>query len=125
MPALVLMVHGEVATLERALSALRGAGYEAAGFGDPMLALGAIEAAPRVRVLVTPAHFGPSKINGLALARTCRLRCPGLMVVFLAGLWFRHYVEAGILLPPRPTAEALVLEVRRILETPGSLHLQA
>ncbi len=72
MPAPVLIVHQEHITREMFLQAVQAAGYEAAGFADPMKALDAIEADSRVRVLVTRVDFGEGKLNGAALARVVR-----------------------------------------------------
>ena len=85
MPAAVLVVHDERNTRELAMSALRAAFLEAGGFEDPIAALDAIEADPRVRVLVTRVGaFGPGKPNGVALARMVRVKRPDIKVVFVA-----------------------------------------
>ena len=76
MPAAVLVVHDEQNTRELAVSALREAFLEAVGFEDPIAALDVIEASSRVRVLVTRVMFGPGKLNGVALARSVRLKRP-------------------------------------------------
>lgn len=72
MPVPVLIVHQEHIAREMLLQAVQAAGYEAAGFADPLKALDAIEADSRVRVLVTRVNFGKGKLNGAALARMVR-----------------------------------------------------
>jgi DNA-binding NtrC family response regulator len=100
MPAAVLVVHDEQSTRELAVSALREAFLEAVGFADPMAALDAIEADPRVRVLVTRVVFGPGKLNGVALARMVRVKRPGIKVVFVAREENAHHTtDLGVFLP--------------------------
>src|SRR6187551_3599868 len=74
MPAAVLVVHDDQNIRDLAVSALRAVFLDAIGFDDPMVALDAIEASSRVRVLVTRVAFGPGKPNGVALARMVRLK---------------------------------------------------
>ena len=59
MPAPIIVVHDEVETRELAVSALRAAGFQAAGFDDPMKALAVVEADTRVRVPVNRQRSGP------------------------------------------------------------------
>jgi hypothetical protein len=63
----VLVVHEDADTRELALGALRAADHEAVAFVDPIVALDAIEADSRVRVLVTGATFPAGKPNGVSL----------------------------------------------------------
>ena len=84
MPATVVVVHNEPGLRELALGTLREAGIEAVGFNDPMAALDAIEADPRVRVLVTRMNFGAGTLNGVALARMLRIKRPCVRTVFVA-----------------------------------------
>jgi DNA-binding NtrC family response regulator len=116
MPAPVLVVHNEFDTRELALTALRGAGREVAGFADPMIALDAIETDSRVRVLVTGVDFGQGKINGIALARMMKVKRPGLLAVFVASLEDRPHTEGiGDFLPTPLDSQALVEIVGRLL----------
>jgi hypothetical protein len=57
------------------------AGYEAAGFADPLMAFYAI--AFDCRVLVTRLDFGPDTLSGIALARLVRYKGLGAQVVFV------------------------------------------
>jgi DNA-binding NtrC family response regulator len=85
MPAPVIIVHNEPDIREQALSALITAGVEAAAFDDPLAALDAIEAASRVRVLVTRVNFGPGHLNGVALANMVKFNLGrGIKAVFIA-----------------------------------------
>ena len=118
MPAVVLVVHDEQNTRELAVSALRAAFFEAIGFADPMAALDAIEAEPRVRVLVTRVMFGPDKLNGVALARMVRLKRPGTKVVFVALEEYAPHTEGlGVFLPMPLNPDTFVATVGRLLVT--------
>lgn len=116
MPAPVLVVHNEFGTRELALTALRAAGREAAGFENPMTALDAIEADSRVRVLVTGVDFGDGKLNGVALALMVKAKRPGLQAVFVASLEDHPHTEGvGDVLPTPLDPQALVDVVGRLL----------
>jgi DNA-binding NtrC family response regulator len=120
MPAPVLVVHNEFDTRELALTALRAAGHETAGFENPMTALDAIEANSRVRVLVTGVDFGPGTLNGVALARMVKVKRPGLLAVFVASLEDHPHTErVGDFLPTPLDPHALVDAVGRLLTAPS------
>jgi DNA-binding NtrC family response regulator len=115
MPAAVLVVH-EQSTRELAVSALRAAYIEAVGFADPMVALDAIEASSRVRVLVTRVMFGPNKLNGVALARMVRVKWPGTKVMFIALEEYAPHTEGlGVFLPMPLNPDIFVATVSRLL----------
>jgi DNA-binding NtrC family response regulator len=119
MPAPVLVVHNEFDTRELALTALRGAGREAAGFADPMIALDAIETASSVCLLVTGVDFGQGKINGVALARMMKVKRLGLQAVFVASLEDHPHTEGvGDFLPTPLDPQALVDVVGHLLTAP-------
>ena len=80
----MLVVHEDADTRELALGALRAADHEAVAFVDPIVALDAIEADSRVRVLVTGATFPAGKPNGVSLGCMVRVKRPGVKIVFLA-----------------------------------------
>jgi DNA-binding NtrC family response regulator len=69
MSATVPVVHSDTDARELMLSALRAAGFNAAGFGDPITALDAVEGDSSIRVLVTRINFGAERLDGVALAR--------------------------------------------------------
>jgi len=81
MTAPVVVVHQQHDTRQMLMSAVRAAGYEAAGFADPLIALYAIQTG--VRALVTRLDFGPNKLNGIELARMVRYKGLGVQVVFV------------------------------------------
>lgn len=82
MPARVVVVLGPDLSEETA-TALGKAGYEAAAFADPMIALDALESAERVELLITRLDFGDGKPNGIALARMTRHKRPKIAVIFV------------------------------------------
>jgi DNA-binding NtrC family response regulator len=118
MSATVLVVHSDTDARELMLSALRTAGFDVAGFGDPMIALDAVEVDSRVKVLVTRINFGEGRLNGVALARMLRHNIRRDIRVVFVGRWEnRRHVRDGegefIRHPISP--EALVDAVGRAL----------
>ena len=116
MPAPVLVVHEDPDTRELALSALRASGHEAVAFADPIVALDAIEADSRLRVLVTCATFPAGKPNGVSLGRMVKVKRPGVKIVFLAALEDHPFTEGvGEALPLALDPQILVDTVGRLL----------
>lgn len=100
MPASVVIVHDHPEFSEEATAALRSAGHDVVAFADPFKALEAIEAAHRLRVLVTRVTFPEGKPNGVSLALVARTKRPGLKVVFAANAqWEEHTEGIGELVP--------------------------
>lgn len=119
MPAPVLIAHQESNTREMLLSAVRADGHEAVGFGDPLKALGALEADSRVRVLVTCVDFEPGKLNGVALANMLRNKRHAVKVVFVdqpENERYTHGVGEFIRHPVEPQAVAAAVD--RLLAQP-------
>jgi DNA-binding LytR/AlgR family response regulator len=96
--------------------ALRASFLEATGFDDPIMALDAMEASSRVRVLVTGVEFPPGKPNGVALALMVRTKRPGTKVVFVASEKYAPHTEGlGVFLPSPLNPDVLVATVARLL----------
>jgi DNA-binding NtrC family response regulator len=115
-PAPVLVVHDDPDTRALALAALRAAGLEAVAFADPMVALDAIEADSRVRVLVTSTTFPAGKPNGVALGRMLKLKRRALKVIFIASLEDHPFTEGvGEALPLALDPQTLIQAVERAL----------
>src|SRR5579859_5797755 len=115
-PAPVLVVHDDAETRDVALAALRSAGLEAVALADPMVALDAIEADSRVRVLVTSTTFPAGKPNGVALGRMLKAKRHPLKVVFIASLEDQPLTEGlGEALPLALDPLTLVRAVERAL----------
>lgn len=116
MPAPVLVVHQESDAREMLLAAVRAAGYEAAGFDDPLKALDAIEVDSRVRVLVTRMDFGPGTLNGVALARMLRVRKRAVRVIFVGRPRNGRFTdELGEFVPHPVDVQAVADAVGRLL----------
>ena len=119
MPAPVVVVHQQLDTQRMLISTVRAAGYEVAGFADPIKALDAIETGSRARVLVTRLDFGPGKLNGIALARMIRHKGLGLQVVFVGRADKARYLDRTEEFVPHPVdLDAVADAVRRALATP-------
>ena len=116
MPAPVVVVHQQLETQRLLISRVRAAGYEVAGFADPIKALDAIETGSRARVLVTRLDFGPGKLNGIALARMIRHKGLGLEVVFVGRADKARYLDSTEAFVPHPVdLDAVADAVRRVL----------
>lgn len=118
MPAPIIVVHQQTKVLDMILSALRSAGYEAAGFNDPVTALDAIETDSRVKVLVTRIDLGTGKLNGIALARMLHHNARrDIKVIFVGRDANRQFVDsdAGEFLPHPIDPSVLLDAVRRKL----------
>ena len=120
MPAAVIVVHDNSQIRELATNALRDAGYEVTAFDSPMAVLDVLDSPMRLRVLVTRVDFGPSKLNGTALARMVRLKQPAARIVFVARDRNRpHTADLGEFLPMPLDASGLVDVVGRLLLEPA------
>jgi DNA-binding NtrC family response regulator len=118
LPAPIIVVHQQTKVLDMILSALRSAGYEAAGFNDPVTALDAIETDSRVKVLVTRIDLGTGKLNGIALARMLHHNARrDIKVIFVGRDANRQFVDsdAGEFLPHPIDPSVLLDAVRRKL----------
>ena len=93
------------------MTALRSDGHEVRAFTDPMSALGALDEAKRVDVLITRVIFPPGQPNGVAIARTARLKRPGVKILFAALPEMREHTDGlGEFLPaPASPAEIAAL----------------
>ncbi len=118
MPAPVVVVHQQLETRNMLMSIVRAAGFEVAGFADPIKALDAIENGSRARVLVTRLDFGPGKLNGIALARMLRHKGLGVQIVFVGRADKARYLDRTEAFVPHPVdPEAVADAVRHALTT--------
>jgi DNA-binding NtrC family response regulator len=118
MPAPVVVVHQQLETQRMLISTVRDAGYEVAGFADPLKALDAIENGSRARVLITRLDFGPGKLNGIALARMIRHKGLGVQMVFVGQADKARYLDRTEAFVPHPVdLDAVADAVRRALAT--------
>ena len=111
MTAPVVVVHQQHDTRQMLVSAVRAAGYEAAGFADPLMALYAI--ASHVRVLVTRLDFGPDKLNGITLARMVRYKGLGVQVVFVGRVENARDLDSTEAFVPHPVDPKAVADAVR------------
>lgn len=116
MPASIVVVHDDPAFLDDTVRALRGGGYDVAGFLQSMAALDALETAERVEVLVTRVTFPHGTPHGVALARMARRRRPCIKVLFIIRPeWVSHTEGLGPSLLIPVTADGVVTKVREML----------
>jgi DNA-binding NtrC family response regulator len=117
MPSQVVIVLDDPEFANRVATAISAAGCEAAAFTDSMAALGALEAAHRVELLVTSVNFAPGKPNGIALARMTRRRRPDIKVLFVGAAGLERYTDGVGKFMPVPISEAeLVGAATRLLQ---------
>ena len=112
----MLVVHDDVETQRLALTVPDAAGHEVIAFDDPMAALDALDGGARPDLLITRANFEPGKVNGAALARMIKLKCPACAVLFIALPENRPYLtNVGEFLPLPVGREALTAAIERLL----------
>jgi len=114
--AVVLAVHNDVETQRLALTVLNAAGHKAIAFDDPMAALDALDGGTCPDLLITRANFDRGKVNGVALARMVKAKCPKCAVLFVASPENRpHVTNVGEFLPLPVSREALIAAIERLL----------
>jgi two-component SAPR family response regulator len=117
LPARIVVVHSELEFVDEAMGALTIAGYEAAAFTDPMLALDTLEAAHRVELLITDVRFARGKPNGISLALMARHKQPGIKILFTALPEYAERAEGlGEFTPLPVRISDLVAVVDKLLE---------
>jgi DNA-binding NtrC family response regulator len=116
MTARIVIVHDDSDLTQQVVSALRDTGHDVAAFIDPLVALGALDDAERVEVLVTRVTFPKGRSNGVSLAMMARVRRPGVKVLFAEFEEDREHVDGlGEFLPLPVTATTVVEAVSRSL----------
>jgi len=116
MPGSVLIVHDMPSFLLESAMALGEAGHHVATFTDPMAALKAVEHIEPLDILITRVTFPEGRPNGIALARTFRVKRPTLKVIFAARAhWEAHTEGVGELVPHPVDLRQLVETVMRLV----------
>ena len=116
MTARLVVVHDDPSFLDGTVAALQGAGYDVAAFSQSMAALGALESAQRVDMLITRVVFPEGTPHGVALALMAQTKRPGVKVLFTARPEMAPYTEdIGEVLVAPVTAEAVLAKVREML----------
>ncbi len=105
MPSHIVVVHDEPDFVEQMVETLTAAGWEAAGFSDPMAAIQAFDDADRIDLLITRVRFGPRKPHGISLALMAKIKRPRIKLLFTAS---PEYEEQA-----RPLGEFLPLPINR------------
>ena len=116
MPGSVLIVHDMPSFLLESAMALGEAGHHVATFTDPMAALKAVEHIEPLDILITRVTFPEGRPNGIALARTFRVKRPTLKVIFAARAHWEAQTEGvGELVPHPVDLRQLVQTVMRLV----------
>jgi len=115
----VLVVEDEPTVRALVLEVLRDLGYRALAAGDGPSGLAALQAAPRIDLLVTDIGL-PGGMNGRQFAAEARAMHPGLRVLFITGYAGAAatlgFLEPGMALLAKPfTVEAFGTRVRDML----------
>ncbi len=119
MPAHIVVVHDDPAFIERVVTALTAAGYDVAAFTNTIRAIGALEAAQHIEVLITRVLFPMGQPNGVALARMARMKRTGVKVLFTAlPETQEHTVGVGEFLPAPVATSDIVEMVGKMLSEP-------
>jgi signal transduction histidine kinase/ActR/RegA family two-component response regulator len=120
----VLLVEDDMQVRRLALRFLEGLGYRAIVAEDAPAALEALQAAPRVDLLLTDVVL-PKGVGGPALAREARTRRPGLKVLYMSGYTHDAALQAGeiddettLLMKPFRKAD-FARELRKALDDKG------
>ncbi|WP_434389988.1 PAS domain-containing protein [Melittangium boletus] len=119
----VLVVEDEPAVRMLVMEILEDLGYAALEAPEARAALGLLEQADRVDLLVTDVGL-PGGMNGRQLAEVARQRRPGLKVLFITGYAEGASVRGGFLAPgmemiTKPFAlDALAARIREMIERP-------
>lgn len=100
MPAQVVVVLQDSATVDGLTSAFRANGHTVQPFTDPMLALAAVEQAKRMELLITCVQFPSGKPNGRSLALMAQQKRPGIKLIFICEPRQEpHVADLGLCLP--------------------------
>jgi CheY-like chemotaxis protein len=117
MPAPVFLVHDEPQLIDQIAARLVHAGHDVAAFTSTMEALAALEATPRVDLLITGVDFAPGQPNGVALALMASMKRPGIKFLFTGAEPYAHYTEGlGELISTTASAGAIVSAACSLLE---------
>ena len=93
MPARVVIVHDDLATLHPLADALALAGHDVGRFNDAHDAWNALGTARTIELPITLIRFGRGKPHGLALLLRTRRRRPEVKVLFTGPPRSRHAVQ--------------------------------
>lgn len=113
----VLVFEDDEIDAEACARVLRAAGYDVKTAGHFTTALAVLEAAPSPDVLVADIVVPQGGVNGMALARMARIRCPHIKVIHVSGFDLAavgHELLGPVLRKP-VDAGALVMEIERLL----------
>jgi CheY-like chemotaxis protein len=97
----VLVVEDEPDILSLAVESLEGWGYKVLAASDSTAALAALEAIPRIDLLLTDVIL-PGPLDGRAIAEKARARQPGLKVIYMSGYTPNSILHGGVLDPGVP-----------------------
>jgi CheY-like chemotaxis protein len=119
----ILLVEDDEALRYAFARTLRGAGFRVLEAADTMAAIGILEGAAPVDLLVTDVVM-PGRPHGFALARMARLQRPGLKIVYLTGATDLPESELraadGPVLQKPVAAEVLVAQIAAMLGSGGA-----
>jgi CheY-like chemotaxis protein len=117
MQAEIVVVLNDTTLADLAAEALSALGHEAVAIHDPMAALGVLQEANSIDVLVASANFGKRKPNGPALARVTRANRPDLKALFIGPRDIIDIVGPhGASLPTPTTPMQIALTVMDMIE---------
>jgi DNA-binding NtrC family response regulator len=84
MPAHIVIVHDNLEFRSGAEAGLLAHGYAIRSFKTALAALLGLDEPQVVNLLITRVRFPPGESNGMALARSARLKHPEIKILFVA-----------------------------------------
>ncbi len=114
MSARIVLVHDDAAVAEPVSAALTEQGFEVLVYPDPLVALGALENAGCMGLLITRVQFAEGLSNGRALALMGLTKRSDLRVLFVCRPENRGYVEdlGEVLMTPVAVSEIVEAATR-------------
>jgi CheY-like chemotaxis protein len=116
MPAQIVIVHNDAEFRSSAEAGLLARGYALRSFSTALEALLGLDEPQQVDLLITRIRFPPGESNGVALARSARLKHRDIKILFVAAPEFREEAEEmGAFLAAPASIPDLLEAVQKLL----------
>jgi CheY-like chemotaxis protein len=116
MAAKIVIVHDNPDFRDSAEAVLLAAGHEVWSYSTALAALVAINGLPPINLLITCVRFPPGESNGVALARSARLKHRDIKILFVTAPEFQMEAEElGTFLAAPASISDLLQAVQKVL----------